>query len=326
MDISIGKAVFSLVVAWLVLAGGIISAQEPAQDSLKVAVLKGPTGFGAIYLMEEKPVLQGGIETEYVVYPTPQEIVARIASREVDAALLPINLAAKLYRTGPGYKLGAITGLGMLFVLTNQPGLDGWSDLRGLRIYSVGKGATPDYLFRYIADRNGLTVKQDYALDFSYNAAPQLVQMFLSGRIDIIQVPEPFATQATTKGTGVSLLFDMQEEWVEVSDQTDAYPMSALVVDPDLAAENPRLVREFLQLYRASIERVNGNPAAAGVLIGTYGILPTELATPAIPKCNLRFIPAVDARASVERFLSVLLEFDPVSVGGYLPDAEFYFE
>jgi NitT/TauT family transport system substrate-binding protein len=35
---------------------------------------------------------------------------------------------------------------------------------------------------------------------------------------------------------------------------------------------------------------------------------------------------AVDAKAAIEKYLQVLLNFSPNSVGGKLPDANFYYQ
>ena len=86
------------------------------------------------------------------------------------------------------------------------------------------------------------------------------------------------------------------------------------------------MVKKFLDAYRDSIEWVNANPAEAAELIGKYDVLPAALARPAIPHCNLEFIPAAEARPLMERYLQVLLDFNPASVGGALPDDGFYFQ
>lgn len=45
-----------------------------------------------------------------------------------------------------------------------------------------------------------------------------------------------------------------------------------------------------------------------------------------IDKCNLTCIKAADKKESVEKYLSVLYDFAPKSIGGKLPDNDFYAE
>ena len=43
-----------------------------------------------------------------------------------------------------------------------------------------------------------------------------------------------------------------------------------------------------------------------------------------IDRCNLTCLKALDKKESVEKYLSVLHEFNPSSIGGKLPDSDFY--
>jgi NitT/TauT family transport system substrate-binding protein len=313
----------------LILITGILAAAPLcAEDSMTVraATLKGPSGFGMIRLFEEAPELGENVETKFQVLPTPQEMVARVAGGELDFAVFPSNMAAKLYTAGPGYRLGAITGLGVLSVVSSDSSIDSWGDLEGRRIRSIGKGATPDFLTRYLLSENGLDPEDDVELDFSVKSAPQLAQLLIAGKAETAVLPQPFVTMVELKSKGkVSPVLDFQEEWKRVRNTETSYPITVVVVKPSLAEDRPRLVADFLDAYERSIEWVNANPAEAAELIGKYEVLPAQLAKPAIPHCNLRFIPAQQAKPIMEDYLGVLLDFNPSSVGGSLPDEGFYF-
>jgi NitT/TauT family transport system substrate-binding protein len=45
-----------------------------------------------------------------------------------------------------------------------------------------------------------------------------------------------------------------------------------------------------------------------------------------VPNSNYVYIPALQARESVEDLLNVFLEFVPESIGGSLPGSDFYLE
>lgn len=310
-----GIILFSFLVFSLFAAGG----KEDAAV-IRVGVFRGPTGFGIIKVMENPPVVNDEISFEFEVLPGPTEMVAKVASGEVDIALFPVNVAAKLYLKGPGYKLGAIVGNGLLYLLSRDGGIDSIDDLDGKKVYSVGRGATPDYLFQYLAKSAG--IKAD--VDFTYNNPTQLVQLYLAGEIDTMILPEPFATQVKLKHPGTEVVVDFQEEWKKASGSEKTYPISALVVSPEIAETHPETIKAFLNAYKESIDFVNSNPEEAGILIEKFGIFPQTLAVPAIPGCNLIFISAEEAKDDVTAFLQVLLDSDPVSIGGQLPDEAFY--
>ncbi len=301
---------------------------EREEDPLTVraAVYKGPSGFGMIRLFEKKPDLGKNVESEFSVLPSPQEMVARVGGGELDFAVFPANMAAKLYTKGPGYRLGAVTGMGVLSVVSLDDSIEEWKDLEGRTVRAIGKGATPDYLFRYLLTEHGLTPGEDVNIDFSVKSAPQLAQLVIGGKAETAVLPEPFVTMVRLKSDAARPVLDFQESWKELQGTDRSYPITVVVVRPGLAEERPDVVRRFLAAYRESIEWVNANPAEAAKLIGEYGVLPANLAKPAIPNTNLEFIPASDAKALMESYLQVLLEFNPAAVGGTLPDDAFYLE
>jgi NitT/TauT family transport system substrate-binding protein len=306
------------------------AAQAQSGDAepltVRAAVFKGPSGFGMIRLFEEKPELGENVKTELSVLPTPQEMVARVAGGELDFAVFPSNMAAKLYTKGPGYKLGAVTGMGLLSVVSSDSSIKEWADLKGRTVKSIGKGATPDYLFRYLLKENGLEPGTDVTLDFSVKAAPQLAQLVIGGKAETAVLPEPFVTMVRLKSENAGPVLSFQESWKKVQGTEQSYPITVVVVKPQFAEQHPEVVGRFLSAYRDSIQWVNANPSDAAQLIGEYGVLPSNLAEPAIPHTNLRFIPAQEARPLMESYLEVLLDFNPAAVGGKLPDDQFYLE
>jgi len=318
-----------LILGQSVAARGIQEAEEPSPSfaplTVKAAAFKGPSGFGIIRMFETPPALGENVTAELQVLPSPKEMVARVAGGELDFALFPANMAAKLYTEGPGYKLGAVTGMGVLSVVSRDSSIRDWTDLKGRTVNSVGKGATPDYLFSYLLRENGLNPEDDVTVDFSITNGAQLAQLIIGGKKDTAVLPEPFVTLVTKKARDVKVVLDFQEAWKEVQGSDTSYPITVVVVKPDLAEERPDVVAAFLRAYEESIWWVNANPAEAAVLIEKYDIMPAAIAQPAIPNCNLRFIHAADAREIMEDYLSVLLEYNPASVGGQLPDRDFYF-
>ncbi len=292
--------------------------------TVQAASLKGPSGFGMIKLFEDKPDLGPNADSEFKVLPSPKAIIARVAGGEVDFAVLPANMAAKMYTAGPGYKLGGVVGMGVLHVLSRDPAVQDWEDLQGKEVHSIGKGATPDHLLRYLLTQHGLDPDEDVDINFSVSSGPQLAQLLIAGKIDTAVLPEPFVTMVSAKTEQVRQVLNFQTTWQEVRGSDSTYPITVVVVKPGLVEARPELVERFLAAYADSIEWVNDNPAEAAELIGKYDVMPAALAKPAIPNCNLRFIRSAEARPVMENYLEVLLDFNPASVGGQLPDDGFY--
>lgn len=52
--------------------------------------------------------------------------------------------------------------------------------------------------------------------------------------------------------------------------------------------------------------------------------VPAPVVAEVIPRLNLEFVRAKDARKELEQFYSTLAEMNPDIIGGSLPDADFY--
>ncbi|OQX29388.1 MAG: hypothetical protein B0D92_03885 [Spirochaeta sp. LUC14_002_19_P3] len=310
-----------LLLAVKAFAGG--GSEKPTDSrQITIGVLKGPSGFGIIRLIEETKELPRNTAVHYLILPSPEEMVARLGSGELQAGLLPLNMAAKLYTRGGGFPMAALTGRGALYILSREPTLKDWMDLPGHTVYAIGKGATPDYLFRYYLANKGIDPAA-LTVDFSIPAV-QLAQMATAGKVDTILISQPFAALIQLKAPDMQPRLDFQQAWMDVQAADKPYPITAFVVSPALAHERPEAYAQLLKAYRDSIAWVLAKPAQAAVLIEKHGILAAPAAQAAIPYCGLDFIPAPAAKTETEAYLKVLLEFDPVSIGGTLPDENFY--
>jgi NitT/TauT family transport system substrate-binding protein len=314
-----------LVIFFILLAVplGTLTAQEV---DISIAALRGPTGMGMIKLFEEKPVYGSGVEASYEIAGSPDILVSKIISEEVDIASMPTNLAAKLYAKGVEYKLGAVTGYGVLYVLGRDVSIETFEELEGKTIYNVGRAATPEFILRYILSEHGLDPQDDVTIEFRYKH-PELAQLFIAGRVDLGVLPEPFVTKVLENNPDVRVLFDLQKEWARLQGTKRSYPMSCVLIRKGLIQEHPGIAKKYLEEYRESIDWVKEHPGEAGKLSEKHGIgMDASTAEAAIPRLNLHFKSAASAQGEVKTFLRILHSFDPQSVGGALPGDDFYMQ
>ncbi len=315
-----------LSVSLPLFAGG---GKEPGKGqtekvTLRVGTLKGPTGIGLIKVMEDGPELSDSVRAEFEVTGSPEVLVSRVLSGEVDIATLPSNLTANLYNKGVPYSLGAVTGYGLIYLLSSDPEIDSFGDLKGEVVYNAGQGATPDFLLRYLLTENGIDPVNEVEVRFTYGHA-ELAQLLIAGKVETALLPEPFVTMAVSKSGDVRIAADLQQEWARVRGTHSNYPISAVLVKNETLERHREAVAVFFNAYRESIQWVKDNAEEAGPLSVKHDIgLPPAIAAQSVPRLNLTFISAVDSRPMMERFLQVFLDFDPESIGGRLPDDDFY--
>jgi NitT/TauT family transport system substrate-binding protein len=305
-----------------------LHAALPAQTN-KVVIysIKGPSGVCMIQLFEKPPRFPG-YEIRLEALAQADLMAAKFISGEAKIGVLPLNAAAKIASSGKKIQIAAITGTGMLSLLSTDPSARRIEDLKGKTVEVAGQGATPDYVFRKILLAKGLNPGRDITLGYAL-AYPEIAQALIAGRISFALLPEPFATMARNGNSGIAVIGDIQAEWAKLHpglSGSAAYPMTALVVDGAFAAAHRDLVKSILDSLKDSIEWTKANPAAAGQLVEKHELgIRAAVAAAAIPRSGYVYIPAAEGRPAIEALFRAFLEFAPLSIGGTLPKDDFYY-
>lgn len=332
---------------------GDASAEEPAGadeavdgsdatpdvgTDINMAVLSGPTGIGAVGLMEANDNGETVNHYNFTVSSANDEVVAGLTSGEFDIAAVATNVALNLYnKTNGGVQLCALNTYGVLYILENGNSINSVEDLAGKTIYATGQGANPEYVLKYIMEENGLyavypsdvsdgeapALDPDYTVEFMDSES--LVAGMASGEYEVCMLPVPAVTSVLMQNPDVRTALDLTEEWNKVTDEGQL-TMGSIVVRTEFAQEHPEAVAAFLTEYSASIDSVQSDVEHAAQLCETYGIVPkAAVAAKAIPDCNLCCVTGIDMKSTIEPYYAVLYAANPDSVGGAMPDDGFYF-
>lgn len=316
---------FIFNVSFVSASGSKEKAAKP--ESINMAVLNGPSGMCFAYLFENVPAINAtGIS--YEVCASPDVLIPKLLKGEIDIGILPPNAAAKIYAKQPdSIVLAGVSGLGMLNLVSTDKSIKSLEDLKGKTVFVAGQGSTPEYVFRAVLEKSGYETGDAAGavkLDFSIPAS-EMAAAIASGKIEYAVMPEPFATVATSKGNCFRAL-NLQELW-QKSFGKETFPMTAIVVRKEFAAKYPETVRAFLREAEKAIGWTEQNPKDAAALVEKHTLgLKAAIAEKAIPNCAFSYMPAKKARPVIEELLNVFLSYAPESVGGKLPDNQFYFE
>lgn len=311
------------IVAVILLSLGILAFGQ--SKKVKVGVLNGPSCIPVAYLMENF-TFTGGTEVSFEKFADPQALLPKLMKNNADIGFMPVNVAAKVYNSANGQILCAgITGLGNLKIITTDASLKKMTDLQGKNLWVAGQGATPEYLMRYLLkEYNYKDDKTGIRLDFSI-PTNQIVPSLISGKINAAVVPEPFATIAQMKSKEVIIPVNLQDEYCYFSGNKDIYPLTVMVVTKNFADENKELLNQFISAYEAAYLWTVKNPAASARLVKKYDLgLEEAVVAKAIPVSNYTFIPATEGKKNIEDLLNIFLENNSSSIGGKLPDENFY--
>ncbi|MFA5851448.1 MAG: ABC transporter substrate-binding protein [Spirochaetales bacterium] len=318
---SFRSIVRSLLLALLLYPTASLFAQQPV-DKIEIAILKGPSGIGSAWMMASPPQVPG-VEIQFITASGADIVTAKLISGEFQGGVLPVNVAAKLSNAGVPIKAIAVVGNGMVKFLSSDPAIRTLADIKGKDIPIAGQKATPDYLFRYLAETESLKAGVDYHP--LYNLAyPEMAIQLAAGKITCAVLPEPFATQAMMLNKALREPFSLDVLWTEKTG-LPSYPMSLFVVSRRLAEQHPDVVEALRQAYDVSIKKTLSDPASTGALAESLDLgMKAIVAQAAIPKSAYVYIVASEARSGVEALLKLFLAFDPQSIGGKLPGADFY--
>ena len=303
---------------------------EQVRINMSVACLKGPTGVGMTRLMQLSDENETAYKYTFTVASAPDEISGKILTGEINIASVPTNLAAKLYKKSEGkIVMLAVNTLSVLSIIENGDTIKSMADLKGKTIYSTGEGSNPEYILRYLLKANGVDPDKDVTLKF-VTENDELVAALVSGNAQVAMVPEPVATTVLTKKDSLKRVISLNDEWEKATVSGDyagsKIMMGCVVALKSYVEENKDQIDIFLNDYKESIDYVNANIDEAATLCEKYGIIPAAaVAKSAIPNCNIAYVAGKEMRNSIEGYFKVLFEADPTSIGGAMPDADFYY-
>ena len=302
-------------------AAEVLTIGEASDDVLRVGSLKGPTTMGLVNLMSE---VESGAKNGYSfeMQSQPDVIMSELVSGKLDIALLPANVAAVAYnKTNHGVSAIDINTLGVLYCVTGDENIKSVKDLAGKTVLSTGQGASPEYVLNYLLEKNGVT---DCDVQFK-SEATEIAALLKQDPAQIAILPQPFVTVATAQNDQLKVAFSLTDEWKSVS--PDSKLLTGVTVVRNEVLENRAAeVDQFIADHQASTEKATTDVDATAELVAKYGIIAkAPVAKKALPNCNIVAIAGDEMKTDLAGYLQVLFDANPKSVGGTMPDDDFYY-
>lgn len=311
-------AMITAAVMLFSLAAFAACSKKQDDTEIRIAALKGPTGMGMVKLADKQNYPNYTVSIE----ASPDALNPRIISGEVDVAAVPVNLASVLYNKLDGdISVLAVSTLGVLYVVEAGSEVNSVADLAGKTVYATGQGATPEYILNYLLDKNGVagSVEVNYVGEHA-----ALATMLADGSAEIGMLPEPNVTSTLAGNDNLRIALNLTEEWNKVC--STELVQGVVIARKSFVNEHPEAIEQFLREYEKSSAFVNENIDEAAKLIVDARILGNvEIAKKAIPNCNISFSKGEAMHKAVEGMLAVLFEANTKSIGGKLPDKDFYY-
>jgi NitT/TauT family transport system substrate-binding protein len=298
--------------------------QGSDNNTVDIATLRGPSAISMIKMINETEKIEGK-PIKFQIKNEPMQIRPLLFQEKVEFAVVPTNMAAILYNKNVPYQVAAIPVWGTLYLFGQDSSISTWADLKGKEIHLMAKGMTPDVMFRYLLEKNGLDPQKDVDLNYSFPTHIELANAVASGKAKLGVISEPLVSMVIDKNNEVSPIFSLNKEWKKLTGLE--IPQTSLLVHKDFSKDNPEFIENFLELYKKSVQWTNENPAEASKIIVKKKILNNKnVAEQSIPRCNMRLKKAGESRKLISEYLGIFYNMNPDIIGGKVPDENFYYK
>ncbi|MDE5911643.1 MAG: hypothetical protein K2H24_04855 [Clostridia bacterium] len=256
---------------------------------------------------------------------------------DVEIAILPANIAARIFNANGGYKMLAVVTNGNLYMTSSISCEVGTlQDLKGKMVYSIGQSSVPDMIFKTLLNKaeipylvgeepseDKVTIK--YCLDGS-EVISQLALAKANSQLAFGLYAEPAVTNSKAKG--FEEVFDLQSLWAESGDDSQKGYAQAVLIARDKVCEDSEFVSKLLEAFAANESAILQDPAKAVENIKAIypqSALQANMTSQVIGRCNIKTVKAdASGRTYYENTLKAVLAINANLIGGKLPSDDFY--
>lgn len=291
---------------------------------VRVKTYNGLPAISICKLIKEEENIKSSYKTSYTIESNDKKLVESLNKKQVDIALVPTDMAAKVYNKNSSYQICASIGQGSYYLVTSDPEVTGFnSTLINKEIAIAGENSMTDNIVKAILKKNNI---DETLVKFKYtNTVPELVKTLTLGEIYTGIVPETSLTSLLYKHSGLKILASTNDAYENTFDISEGYPQFSVIVRKDFAKNNKEYVNKFLSKVKESIEFVNNNPLQAGAYGEELKIpIKPQILSKAIKRCNLKFIEIDKFKQNYEYFFDILYNYNNEAVGGTVPDESIY--
>lgn len=284
----------------------------PIVESLPLLVMTEPNGAWT-----------QDFDVQFIPWHSPDMLRAMVAGRQVDAAIVTTATASIFCNRGINCRVALLYD-SPVWIVSAKPGPDSLASLQGNLLFPFAPGEMPGLLYR--AAMTGKSAKVSIR---HTGGALEAVSLLLAGRGDHALLSEPMASIALERSRnlhdkGAPLLVkrvDMGKAWQQT------FPghrlVSGCMAFFGHNAHDPDLMQACSTACEQASQWVKKNPDKA--LEMAHKKFPAlQMDKSVLKHAEFRILKSGKAWEDALFFLKKLYELSPASVGGSLPDREFF--
>jgi NitT/TauT family transport system substrate-binding protein len=319
----------------LLIVALVFSIQADEIKKVETLVLSGPmasVSHPLLRMIETGALNDVAKNIKFIMWKSPDELRALTLRGRADFIAVPTNVGANLYNKGVDIKLLNVSVWGILGMITRDKTKKSLSDFKGCEIAMPFRADMPDIIFEEIVKKQGLDPKKDFKL--RYVGSPiDAMQMLVMRRVDHALLAEPAISMALRKTNSFPLKLiapdlyrsaDLQKEWGNVFKIEAKIPQAGMAV---IGQKDKYLVKRFNEEYAKALKWYKTHPKEAGILVNKFiPMLMPQAVEDSLNYVQLNNVKAEDAQKELEFFFEILKNNNPKTIGGKLPNNQFYYQ
>ncbi len=306
----------------------LTACNSKGEKTLVIAVPDGAPTLALYSMMDTCNTLEG-YNIEYKVLTGAANIGTTVVSGEADCAIMPVNVAAKLYNKGTDIKLMSVNTFGNLYMVGKQE-LTSMEELKGKIVLNIGQGGTPDISLKAILDGNKIPyeisetpIEGKVALKYVGDGS-EVIAMLKAGKAEYGVMGEPAVSNAV-KATGGKIVMDIQREWANIVGD-NSFMQAGFVVSKSVY-ENKELCNAIYNKLAENNKVILENPEKVKSVITRFGSTSKiDYTTEILKRCNLGNKKATEIKSQIVNYFNAVKGYDATFIGEKLPDDNFYLE
>lgn len=305
----------NLLILFIILSLNIFA------ESIKVLTPDGLPALSIVNMMSSTKDIEG-VKIEYKLEKLSDALVIDMLKREGDIAIVPSNFSAQLYNKKLGYKILGTVGWGSFYVVSRE-NISSLEELKDKKIYTFGKGLTPDIIFQSILQQKGID-KTKIKINYLSNGN-EVAALYLGKKVDTIVIPEPMLSKILSKNLNSNIVANLNDEWKNITQSDLGYPQATLVIKEEIFNSNPKLVKTFINELTKSISLLYKDKEKSIKNIKENGLgVDTIILDKILTRANIFYTPITDCQEEYNRYFEILENTNKKVIGGKLPDEEIY--
>ena len=288
--------------------------------TIKLGLMSGINSYVVTHLMDINDTNDSYEKYEFIQGNTVSQLCEKLKSGEINAATIPVDVAARLYNETGKIKILATNSVCNYYIASAGEDVNGVAGLAN-KTLTIAKD---DLLAKSVIDT---ILKSQNITNCTINYADStdaIVTGLSDGSVKLALIQEPFLSQATANNSNVKLVVDLYDDWGDASGIE--LPTGCLVVNSDFFGSNPKAVSYFLKDFDASVNMTRHNIDETAQMAERYKMVSSAaIAKSAIPGASVSISTGDEMKTIVDKFLNFMMKNDPTVIGNKIPDENFYY-